>query len=85
MPARKAGEKRENGVCKPMAIRKLDDSHAFRQLTQKASKKAPVSWVETLRESDEDIAAGRVVPIDDVLKELDEMIASMEPSPSSKP
>jgi hypothetical protein len=25
------------------------------------------------------------VPIDDVLKELDEMIASMEPSPASKP
>jgi len=42
---------------------------------RKPLKEAPANWAETLLESDEDIAAGRVVPVDDVLKELDDMIS----------
>jgi hypothetical protein len=68
-----------------MVIRLLDDRFPDRQPARKLSKKAPADWAETLRESDQDIASGRVVPIDDVLKELDEVIAGMEPSPALKP
>jgi predicted transcriptional regulator len=68
-----------------MAIVNSDHGSSVRQAAGNASKKAPASWVETLRQSDEDIAAGRVVPVDDVLNELDDMIAGMDMSASLKP
>jgi len=68
-----------------MAITDFKDGHQLPQAPKEPLKHAPAGWLETLAQSDEDIAAGRVVPIDDVLKELDDMIVSMDATPAPKP
>jgi len=57
-----------------MAMMNIKDGARLKR-PRKPLKEAPATWLETLFESDEDIAAGRVVPVDDVLKELDDMIS----------
>lgn len=68
-----------------MAIMNFDAGQGVRQASLDALKDAPAGWLETLQESDEDIAAGQVVPVDEILKELDKMIAGMDTNPASKP
>lgn len=82
---KKAGKVSKKGYNRNMSVRNLNGSHPAKKTPRSGSTKYPASWAETLRESDEDIAAGRIVPIDDVLKDLDEVIAGMEPSPALKP
>jgi predicted transcriptional regulator len=43
-----------------------------------APKKAPAGWLEALAESEADLAAGRTVPLEKVLHDLDESIRRLE-------
>jgi len=39
---------------------------------------APAGWLEVLAESDADLAAGRIVPGDEVMRDLRESLARLE-------
>ena len=45
---------------------------------------APAGWLEVLAESDADIAAGRIVPGDVVMRDLRESLARLEAEAAAK-
>ena len=45
---------------------------------------APAEWLEVLAESDADIAAGRIVPGDVVMRELRDSLARLEAKDAAK-
>jgi hypothetical protein len=44
----------------------------------------PVGWLEALAESEEDLAAGRIVPGDMVMRDLRESLARLEAKAAAK-
>jgi len=46
---------------------------------------APAEWLEVPAESDADIAAGRIVPGDVVMRELRDCLARLEAKKAAKP
>jgi len=45
----------------------------------------PAEWLEVLAESDADIAAGRIVPSDVVMRELRDSLARLEAKKAARP
>ena len=46
---------------------------------------APADWLEALAESDADLAAGRIVSADAVLRDLKDSLARLEAKAAAKP
>jgi hypothetical protein len=46
---------------------------------------APAEWLEVLAESEADLAAGRIVPGDVVMRELRDSLARLEAKTAAKP
>jgi hypothetical protein len=45
---------------------------------------APAGWLEALAESEADLAAGRIVPGDEVMRDLTESLARLEARAAAK-